>query len=96
MAGPAWPTKESFYDGVNAALEKGRDSGVFYLDFSKTSDIVPHKILPSKLETWILWVDHLMHEELVVRLYTETCGQRQMKIGDEWFPSGVCTGTSAP
>jgi len=39
-----------------------------------------------------------MAKELVERSQTEGSGQRldvQVDAGDEWCPSGVCTGTSA-
>lgn len=43
-------------------------------------------------------MDYLIDKEMTARSYPESGGQRlsiQMEISDEWFHSGVSTGTAA-
>ena len=45
-----------FYDGIKAPMDKGRDTYVIYLDFSKASDVVPRNFLLYELERFDGWI----------------------------------------
>jgi len=84
----------TFCEGVIASVDKGRATNVIYLDFSNAFNMVPHKILLSKLERYGL---DRMDGELIMRYYPEGYGQRlnvQMKITDKWCLSDKLCGAA--
>jgi len=82
-----------------ALTDKGRATNVIYLDLSTHLTKSAHKHPSLQIgKIWICWVDCLVDEELVPRLYPESAGQWlnvHMDTGDKWCPSEVSTGTSA-
>ncbi|PKU39519.1 rna-directed dna polymerase from mobile element jockey-like [Limosa lapponica baueri] len=64
MKGKSCQTNLIFYDKMTRLLDEGKVVDIFYLDFQKTFDTVPHRILVEKLaahgldEHTICWIKH--------------------------------------
>lgn len=89
-----------FYDVGMALVDKGRATGVAYLDLCKAFGIVLHHTVVAELERYgfeestVLWRRNWLHghsggEKVVVN------GSMSGWGSDKWCPPGVCSGNSA-
>ena len=85
----------AFYDGITMPVDKGRATGIIYLDLCKAFDLGLHDILVTKLEKngfdgWTTcWIRNWLNG------HSESCDQWLsvlVETDDKWHFSGIISG----